>query len=266
MIEVVELTPVQRRVATRFSRLVIDLSGEVIARRIGIAAQDHFDDLRFAQLLIQLHLKHVEMSKALVSSFRAGLFSPTAALTRPLLEGATKLCWAVVPDDPAQRRDRLLRLLVSAYAELEEEGVQLPAGELALLEEARQRYLGAAPDARSAMQSVDAVGRRIGQPPFLEGHYDQFGISSEQLHVHLSGPAVFRVDAGRDEMVIFVEPRILLGFSSLRYAAYYFALATQAIAMLTGLDDVRDLVVRRYSAIVDEADAEVRRLVDAGQP
>jgi hypothetical protein len=260
------LTPLQRRIATRFSLLVYDLSGETVATEIGVASQQTFDDLRFAQLLIQLHLKHVEMSKALIASFRSGLYSPSAALTRPLLEGASKLCWAVVAEDRQERRARLLRLLVTAYRELEEQGIQLPDGERALLDEARRRRLADAPDARSAMQSVDALGRRLGEPPFLEGHYDQFVVSSEQLHVHLAGPAVFRVDPVNQQMVIFVEPRILLGMSSLRYAAYYFALATQAIAMLIGLDDLRDRVVRRYNALVEEADDEVRRLVAAGQP
>lgn len=103
------LTPLQRRIATRFSRLVHDLSGEAIATEIGIASQQTFDDIRFAQLLIQLHLKHVEMRKALITSFRAGLYSPTAALTRPLLEGSSKLCWVVVPGGAAERRARLLR-------------------------------------------------------------------------------------------------------------------------------------------------------------
>jgi hypothetical protein len=68
----VELNPVQRRVATRYSRLAHDLSGERIARELGIAAQERYGDPRFAQLLIQLHLKHVEMSKALIASFRSG--------------------------------------------------------------------------------------------------------------------------------------------------------------------------------------------------
>jgi hypothetical protein len=67
-------------------------------------------------------------------------------------------------------------------------------------------------------------------------------------------------------MVIFIEPRILLGVASLRYAVYYFALATQATAILLGLDDVRDRVVRRYNAFVDEADEEMQRLIAAGQP
>jgi hypothetical protein len=262
----VELTPIQRRVATRFSRLVHDLSGERVATQIGIASQEVFDDPRFAQLLIQLHLKHVEMSKALIASFRAGLFSPAAALTRPLLEGAVKLVWAAVPDAREERRARLLRVLVRAYRELEDDGVELPPGERALLEEARTQSLRAAPDARGAMRSVDAVGASLGEPPFLEGHYSQFSLSSQQLHVHLDGPAMFRVDPARDEMVIYVEPRILLGFSSLRYAAYYFALATQAIAIIVGLDELRSLVVRRYSAMVEEADAEVQRLMTAGQP
>ncbi len=165
-----------------------------------------------------------------------------------------------------ERRARLLRILVRAYRELEEEGVELPPGERALLEEARAQNLRRAPDARGAMRAVDAVGANLGEPPFLEGHYSQFSLSSQQLHVHLDGPAVFRVDPARNEMVIFVEPRVLLGFSSLRYGVYYFALATQAIAIILGLDDLRALVMRRYNAIVEEADAEVQRLVAAGQP
>jgi len=262
----VELNAAQRRVATRYSRLVHDLSGQRIARELGIAAQERYGDPRFAQLLIQLHLKHVEMSKALIASFRSGLFSPTAALTRPLLEGAVKLVWAAVPDDTEERRKRLLRILVRAYKELDEEGVELPPGERALLDEAEAQGLRAAPDARGAMRAVDALAAAVEQPEFLESHYHHFGLSSQQLHVHLDGPAVFREDRRRGEMVIFVEPRILLGFASLRYAAYYFALATQAIAILLGIDNLRDRVVRRYSAIVGEADAELQRLVEAGQP
>jgi hypothetical protein len=142
----------------------------------------------------------------------------------------------------------------------------LPQGEQALLEEAQAQNLRGSPDARGAMRAVDAVGANIGEPPFLEGHYSQFSLSSQQLHVHLDGPAVFRVDSARAEIVIFVEPRILLGFSSLRYAMYHFALATQTIAMIVGLDDLAALVVRRYGAIVEEADSEVQRLVAAGQP
>ena len=256
----VELNPVQRRVATRFSRLVQDLSGERIARKLGIAAQEVYGDLRFAQLLIQLHLKHVEMSRSVIASFRLGLFSPTAALTRPLLEGAVKLVWAAVPDDTEERRQRLLRILVRAYRELEEEGVALPPGERALLDEAVAQNLRGAPDARGAMRAIDRAGIEAGGPPFLEAHYNQFSLSSQQLHVHLDGPALFREDPGREEMVIFVEPRILLGFSSLRYALYYFSLATQATGMLLALDDLRALVVRRYNAIVAEADAEVAGL------
>jgi hypothetical protein len=262
----VELNPVQRRVATRFSRLVHDLSGERIATELGIAAQEVYGDLRFAQLLIQLHLKHVEMSKVVIASFRSSLFSPTAALTRPLLEGAVKLVWAAVPDATEERRKRLLRILVRAYRELEEEGVTLPPGERALLDEADRQHLRGAPDARGAMRTIDRAGVEAGGPPFLEEHYNQFTLSSQQLHVHLDGPALFREDPARGEMVIFVEPRILLGFSSLRYAAYYFSLATQATAMLLALDDLRESVVRRYNAIVDEADVELLRLAAAGQP
>jgi hypothetical protein len=245
---------------------VRDFSGQKIAYEFGVAAQDRYGDPRFAQLLIQLQLKHAEMSKALIASFRAGLFSPTAALTRPLLEGAVKLVWAAAPDDTAERRKRLLRILVRAYKELEEEGVELPAGEKALLEEADRQKLKGAPDARGAMKAVDRMAAAVAQPEFLESHYNQFGLSSQQLHVHLDGPVVFREDRERGEMVIFIEPRILLGFASLRYAVYYFALATQATAILLGLDDVRDRVVRRYEALVDEADEEMNRLIDAGQP
>jgi hypothetical protein len=93
-----------------------------------------------------------------------------------------------------ERRARLLRILVRAYRELEEEGVELPNGERALVDEAQAQNLRAAPDARGAMRAVDAVGARLGKPPFLEGHYNQFSLSSQQLHVHLDGPAVFRVD------------------------------------------------------------------------
>ncbi|MFL5963276.1 MAG: hypothetical protein ACJ757_10340 [Gaiellaceae bacterium] len=261
----VKLTPEQRRVATRFSRLVRDFSGEALAMEIGVAAQQAFGEPHFAQLLIQLQLKHVEMSKALIASFRAGLFAPAAGLTRPLLEGAAKLSWAAIAR-PEERRARLLRILVTAYIELEEEGVALPPGELALREEAARLNLGPAPDARSAMQAVDALARRLELPPFLEDHYQQFGLSSQQLHVHLAGPAVFAVDRERQEMVIYVEPRVLLGFSSLRWAIYYFAFATQSIAMLVGLDDLRARIVRRYNAIVGEAEAEVARLTAAGQP
>jgi hypothetical protein len=177
-----------------------------------------------------------------------------------------KLVWAAVPDDTEERRKRLLRILVRAYKELDAEGVELPPGERALLDEAEARHLRAAPDARGAMRAVDALAAAVEQPEFLESHYHHFGLSSQQLHVHLDGPAVFREDRRRGEMVIFVEPRILLGFASLRYAAYYFALATQAIAILLGLDDLRDRVVRRYTEIVGEADAELQRLVEAGQP
>jgi hypothetical protein len=116
------------------------------------------------------------------------------------------------------------------------------------------------------MRAVDALAGEVEQPTFLESHYHQFGLSSQQLHVHLDGPAVFREDPARVEMVVFIEPRILLGFVSLRYAAYYFSLATQAIAILLGLDDLRDRVVLRYHAFVVEADEEVQRLVEAGQP
>jgi hypothetical protein len=68
-------------------------------------------------------------------------------------------------------------------------------------------------------------------------------------------------------MVVFVEPRILLGFSSLRYAACYFALVTNSIAVLVDLPALREKVVRPYGMFVDEAEAEaeVRRLVEAGQ-
>jgi len=258
----VELNSTQRRVATQFSRLVHDLSGQRIAAELGIAAQEVYGDPRFAQLLIQLHLKHVEMSKALIASFRAGLFSPTAALSRPLLEGAAKLVWAAIPDQTVERRRRLLRILVRAYRELDEEGVVLPQGERDLLDEAQAKHLRQSPDARGAMQAVDKVGVKEGNPPFLESHYNQFSLSSQQLHVHLDGPAVFREDTPRGEMVIFIEPRILLGFASLRYAAYYFSLATQAITVLLSLDDLRVFVVRRYNAIVDEADTEIQRLLD----
>jgi hypothetical protein len=262
----VELNTTQRRVTTQFSRLVHDVSGQRVATELGVAAQEVYGDPRFAQLLIQLHLKHVEMSKAMIASFRAGLFSPTAALTRPLLEGAAKLVWAAVPDETDERRNRLLRILVRAYRELEAEGVVLPAGERALLDEAQARRLRQSPTARGAMEAVDRAGVEGGGPPFLESHYDQFSLSSQQLHVHLDGPGVFREDARRGEMVIFIEPRILLGFASLRYAAYYFSLATQATALLLSLDDLQAFVVRRYSAIVDEADAEVQRLLAAGEP
>lgn len=141
----VTLTPTQRRVATRYSRLVRDFSGQQLAIDFGVAAQEKYGDPRFAQLLIQLQSKHAEMSKALIASFRAGLFSPTAALTRPLLEGAAKLVWAAATDDTDERRKRLLRILVRAYKELEDEGVTLPAGEKALLKEAtRRRFEGSA--------------------------------------------------------------------------------------------------------------------------
>ena len=46
----VELNAAQRRVATRYSRLVHDLSGQRIARELGIAAQERYGDPRFAQL------------------------------------------------------------------------------------------------------------------------------------------------------------------------------------------------------------------------
>ncbi|TML58627.1 MAG: hypothetical protein E6G22_13930, partial [Actinobacteria bacterium] len=153
----IQLSKGQLRVATRFSRLVHGLSGQRIAAELGVAAQELYGDPRFAQLLIQLHLKHVEMSKALIASFRAGLFSPTAGLTRPLLEGAVKLAWAAVPEDIEERRKRLLRILVRAYRELENEGVDLPPGERALLDEANAQNLRAAPDARGAMRVVDQV-------------------------------------------------------------------------------------------------------------
>jgi hypothetical protein len=261
----VKLTPIQRRVANRYARLVRDISGQAVVLQIGIAAQERYGDPRFAQLLIQLHAKHVEMSKALIASFRAGMFSPTAALTRPLLEGAVKLAWAAVPDETEERRKRLLRILVRAYQELEKEGMELPAGERALLDEATREGLKGAPDARGAMRAFDQVGTDAGEMPFLDSHYSQFSISSQQLHVHLAGPAVFREDTQSGEMVVFLEPRILLGFVSMRYALYYFSLATQSIAMLLGLDDLRDKVVRRYEAIVGEADLEVERLVAAGK-
>jgi hypothetical protein len=121
---------------------------------------------------------------------------------------------------------------------MEVDGTTLPVGERALLEEARRQRLGKAPDPRSAMQAVDAAAIREQLMPFLEGHYGHFALSSQHLHVHLDGPALFREDTATGEMVIFVEPRILLGFASLRYGAYYFALATQGIALLAGLDDI----------------------------
>ena len=88
----------------------------------------------------------------------------------------------------------------------------------------------------------------------LQAHHQQIqGKNLKQM---------FAEDPQRGEMVIFVEPRILLGFSSLRYGLYYFVLATQAIALLLGLDELRKLVVRRYNAIVGDADNEMMRLVE----
>lgn len=262
----VELSRVQRRVATRYSRLAYDFGGEEIASEFGIAAQQVFGDPRFGQLLIQLQLKHVELSKTLIDAFRDRRFSATAVLVRPLLEGAVKLLWAAVPASVDDRRKRLLRLLIRAYADLEELGTTLLPGEQALVDEGRALGLRAAPDTRGAMRAVDAAGRQEGLEPFVESHYSQFALSSQHLHVHLDGPAVFREDKQSSELVVFLEPRIGLGFVSLRWSLYYFATATQAIAILLELDDRRDRIVRRYKEIAGEAEEEVQRLLAAGQP
>ena len=62
----VELNAAQRRVATRYSRLVHDLSGQRIARELGIAAQERYAAmfLQGAQLAAQGRLGNLQAPRA----------------------------------------------------------------------------------------------------------------------------------------------------------------------------------------------------------
>lgn len=213
---------------------------EATRRRYAAFAQGE----NIAQLVLQLHLKHVEMAGDMASAYRRLHFATAATLSRTLLDGGVTLMWAVANgDDVAAGYDQLLRVLAKGYQEQARQAAKgrapaLTAVEQRVVSDAASRGLAEMPDVASRLRDVDAVWAALGSESVASDHYPHFGITSAYTHPSRFGPAMFA--STPEGIIVYTQGQTLLGAASLYYGACYFCVGYQCSAALAGLDSEAD--------------------------
>lgn len=140
-----------------------------------------------AQLLLQLHLKHVEMADDMARAYRRLHFATAATLSRTLLDGGVTLMWAVANGDEAEAgHDQLLRVLAKGYQEQARQTAKgrappLTPVEQRVVSEAASRGLAELPDVASRLRDVDAVWAALGSGSVASDHYPHFGLRARDI-------------------------------------------------------------------------------------
>jgi hypothetical protein len=222
---------------------------EATRRRFAAFAQA--DNL--AQLVLQLHLKHVEMAGDMVSAYRRLHFATAATLSRTLLDGGVTLMWAIANgDDVEAGYDQLLRVLAKGYQEQARQAAKarapaLTRTEQGVVSEASARGLAELPDVAGRLRDVDAVWAALGSDTVASHHYPHFAITSAYTHPSRFGPAMFA--STPEGLVVYTQGQTLLGAAALYYGACYFCVGYQCSAALAGLGAEADWMSERLAAI-----------------
>jgi hypothetical protein len=268
------LKKVDRDFAEAASKVVKRMGRRQHSSDLFEGARDRFDEREFrdgvAFLLLQMHLKHVEMAGDLIGCFRRMHNASAAALCRPLLEGGITVCWAFVGGTADEQFERLLRVLAKPYQQREAALKRLmekksgPAKvrarrELAayrpgltkeereLLGIADERKLKQLGDVRSLAEAVDRTATKGGEGKFLGDHYRNFSLLSDYIHAGRFGPALLM--HGSDGPAIFTKGQRTLGVNAAYNGFYYACLSYQCVCRLAGLEGEANWAVQRYSEI-----------------
>jgi hypothetical protein len=248
------LTTARLQLAAWLDQRAGDMGSVETCERVGAAIQARYETPAITQLLLRKNLKQVEFAEGLVSSFKAGRGNVGLVLSRTLLEGTVELAWMTKQGLPGSAEDRMLRVLSRLYGELVQRG-QLPARELAVLEEARRRGLGLSPKFRTMMHELDKAEMQDGGTPYWESHYGHFEVGSGYAHSSLLGPGRFTLDD--DHMHVDMNPDPAENVAALRWGIYYFAVGAAAVLELAGLDGESSDIAKAYADIKPVAEVEL---------
>ena len=222
---------------------------EAARRRFAAFAQAD----NIAQLLLQLHLKHVEMAGDMASAYRRLHFATAATLSRTLLDGGVTLMWATANrDDEEAGYNQLLRVLAKGYQEQARQAAKgrapaLTWAEQRVVSETTTRGLAELPGVAGRLRDVDAVWAALGSDSVASEHYPHFAITSAYTHPSRFGPAMFTSTA--EGIVVDTQGQTLLGAAALYYGACYFCVGYQCSAALAGLGAEADWMSAQLAAM-----------------
>lgn len=248
-------------------RRLLRVFDERKARALFEAVRGHYAGLsqadNLAQLLLQLHLKHVEMAGDMVSAYRRLHFTTAATLSRTLLEGGVTLLWAIAHGDDAEAGyDQLLRFLAKSYQEQERQAAKgkaapLGPGERQVVAEASARGLREMPDLAGRMRDIDKVWAEGGSASAASDHYSHFGMASGFTHPSRFGPAQFALTPAG--ISVFTQGQTLLGAAALYYGACYFCVGYLCSSTLAGLEAEATWMTGRLTALQADLSPIVER-------
>lgn len=236
--------------ATAMSRQAYRLQRQLPAVLSG--AKRWLGTARSAQFVWQFAAKQSEFGHLVVAGYRAGRFSPIAALVRTLFEDATLLAWCAIPNDSEQQAPRVARVLLDYYRRVRHKGYALPADAEQLL----KRMTGAAARKPPSMedrarQLDDDEGGKDDGKRFWGSHLGHVEMLNAYVHAELGGAPHF------------VEPmtRELLGFEALVYGHQYLSLSIVSIVRLSNQNALATRAQNAFARIHDQELEEMQRLI-----
>lgn len=206
-----------------------------------------------AQLVVQLHFKHVEMAGEMVGALRRCHFATAATLSRTLLEGGVTLTWAIANGDAVEPSyDQLLRILAKGYQDQERQAARSKAPALTrpeqdVLNEATARGLAQMPHLAGRMLDLDKVWADLGSSTRASDHYQHYSVTSAYAHPSRLGLALFSTTPAG--LGVFAQGQTLLGAAALYYGAIYFCVAYQCSSMLAGVSSQADWIAERRATM-----------------
>jgi hypothetical protein len=240
----------RREVATAMSRQAYRLGRQLPAIRDG--ADEWLGSARSAQFVWQFAAKQSEFGHLVVSGYRAGRYSPIAALVRTLFEDATLLAWCAVPDDSEQQAPRTLRVLLEYYRRVQAKGHRLPADAAQLLKDTTGARARKPPSMEDRVRQLDDdEGAKEDGTPFWMSHLGHVELLNAYVHSELGGTPHF------------VDPmtRELLGFEALVYGHQYLSLSIVSIVRLSNQNALAIRAQDAFARIHDKELEELQRLI-----
>lgn len=215
-------------------------------------AEEWLATARSAQAVWQFAAKQSEFGHLVVAGYRAGRYSPIAALVRTLYEDATLLAWCAAPNDSEEQAPRVLRVLLDYYRRVRDKGYALPADAEKMLKETTGGLARKPPSMEDrARQLDDDEGGKHDGRRFWVSHLGHVEMLNAYVHAELGG------------VPHFVDPmtRELLGFEALVYGHQYLSLSIVSIVRLSNQNALATRAQDAFARIHDQELEELQRLI-----
>jgi hypothetical protein len=245
-----EAVGARRQVATAMSRQAYRL--ELQLPKIRAGAEQWLGNPRAGQAVWQFADRQAEFAHLIVAGYRAGRYTPIAALCRTLFEDCTLLSWCAIPKDSTDQAPRVLRVLLDYYRRAQNKGAKLPPDAVLLLKTARGTAARRPPSMEDRVKQLDAdEGAKADGKAFWTSHLDHVALLNDYVHAELGG-------GGR-----FTDPmtRELLGFEALVFSHQYLSLGIVSIVRLSGQDALAARAQQAFGRMHDQEMRELHRLI-----